>query len=150
MGTLTRGLLAGLAGTAALNAASYLDMAVRGRPASTTPRDSAGRLTGPVRLPLGSGQRLANRLEGLGALLGYAVGAGVGAGYAALPTGRLRGPASALALGAAAMLAANVPMTALGITDPRRWSAADWLADAVPHLAYGAVAAAALDRMRPI
>jgi len=32
-------------------------------------------------------------------------------------------------------------MTALGLTDPREWSASDWASDVVPHLAYGAVAA---------
>jgi len=32
-------------------------------------------------------------------------------------------------------------MAALGVTDPRRWDAADWLSDLVPHLAYGFAAA---------
>ena len=27
----------------------------------------------------------------------------------------------------------------LGVTDPRTWAAADWISDAVPHLAYGVV-----------
>jgi hypothetical protein len=35
-------------------------------------------------------------------------------------------------------------MTRMGITDPRHWSTADWLADAVPHLAYGVVTHATL------
>lgn len=33
------GLAAGAAGTTALNAVTYLDMALRGRPASTTPEE---------------------------------------------------------------------------------------------------------------
>jgi hypothetical protein len=37
------------------------------------------------------------------------------------------------------MAAANGPMVVLGITDPRTWSAADWISDVLPHLAYGAV-----------
>jgi hypothetical protein len=37
MNTLARGLLAGAAGTLALNVTTYLDMAVRGRPASQAP-----------------------------------------------------------------------------------------------------------------
>jgi hypothetical protein len=35
-GSLAPGLLAGAAGTTGLHAATYLDMAVRGRPASTS------------------------------------------------------------------------------------------------------------------
>ncbi len=35
-------------------------------------------------------------------------------------------------------------MAALGISDPRTWSAQDWAADVVPHLAYGLVTAATL------
>jgi hypothetical protein len=35
-------------------------------------------------------------------------------------------------------------MVVLGITDPRTWSTADWIADLVPHLAYGLVTYAAL------
>ena len=45
---------------------------------------------------------------------------------------------------AVAMLAGNAPMTALRLTDPRQWSAADWASDVVPHVAYGAVAAGVL------
>ena len=38
-------------------------------------------------------------------------------------------------------------MTALGVDDPRSWSASSWLSDLVPHLAYGAVAAAIFERL---
>jgi hypothetical protein len=53
-------------------------------------------------------------------------------------------PVLSLLVGAGAMAAANLPMTGLGITDPRQWSAKSWLSDAVPHLAYGAVTGALL------
>jgi hypothetical protein len=43
------------------------------------------------------------------------------------------------------MAAANGPMVALGITDPRTWSATDWISDIVPHLAYGAVVKTTMD-----
>ena len=43
------------------------------------------------------------------------------------------------------LVAANGPMTALGITDPRTWSATDWVSDLVPHLAYAAVVTTTLD-----
>jgi uncharacterized membrane protein len=35
------------------------------------------------------------------------------------------------------MAATDIPAAALGVTDPRTWSPADWVADAVPHLGYG-------------
>jgi len=46
-------------------------------------------------------------------------------------------------------VAANVgttgPMVALGITDPRTWSADSWISDIVPHLAYGLATAAVFE-----
>ena len=33
----------------------------------------------------------------------------------------------------------------LGVTDPRTWSAADWVSDVVPHLAYAWVVQATMD-----
>jgi hypothetical protein len=40
-------------------------------------------------------------------------------------------------------------MTVLGVTDPRTWSAVDWISDLVPHLAYGAVMTRTLDALGP-
>ncbi len=40
-------------------------------------------------------------------------------------------------------------MTLLGVTDPRTSPATSWVADVVPHLAYGAVTAAVLARLDP-
>ncbi|TGZ15519.1 hypothetical protein DV517_04920 [Streptomyces sp. S816] len=82
-----------------------------------------------------------NRLSGLGALTGIAVGVGTGAAVALLhragvrPPGRLGGPVT----GALAMVLTDIPIAGLGISDPRTWSLADWTADALPHLAYGLV-----------
>jgi hypothetical protein len=45
------------------------------------------------------------------------------------------------------MAGSNVPMTALGVTDPRSWGAAGWISDVVPHLAYGLVTAAVAKRL---
>jgi hypothetical protein len=42
------------------------------------------------------------------------------------------------------MLAGNGAMSGLGVSDPRTWSAQDWAADLLPHLAYGVVASAML------
>jgi hypothetical protein len=35
------------------------------------------------------------------------------------------------------MAAANGPMVAQGLTDPRTWGVAGWVSDVVPHVAYG-------------
>jgi hypothetical protein len=150
MRTITRGVVAGAAATTALNAVTYIDMAVRGRPPSSTPEQSVQKLADATHIGLGEGQQAENRKAGLGPLLGYATGVGVAVAYAFLARGRrLPGPVSAVALTAMAMVGANAPMTVTGITDPRRWSAADWASDVVPHLAYGVAAAAVYDRTAP-
>jgi hypothetical protein len=142
-----RGMLAGAAGTTALNAATYLDMAVRGRPASSTPERSVEVLAARagVEVP-GAGETRQSRLTGLGAVLGAATGVGVGAAFGLLRWAgvRLPAPVDALLVGATAMAASDVSMTRLGVTDPRDWDATAWLSDALPHLAYGAVTVAAL------
>ncbi|MGI8612813.1 MAG: hypothetical protein ACR2KL_02520 [Nocardioidaceae bacterium] len=144
---LIRGAAAGAAGTTALNAVSYLDMALRGRGTSSTPEDTVEKLAHSVGVEIpGDDDTRSNRLQGLGPLLGIVTGVGVGAlagaarGLGIAPSG----PSGAVLTGGAAMVGANLPMAALGISDPRTWSAADWLADAVPHVAYGVVTYATL------
>jgi hypothetical protein len=144
---LVNGAAAGAAGTAALDAVTYLDMAVRGRGSSSTPQQMVEKTADDVGVDVpGEGDRRQHRVEGLGSLSGIATGVGVGALLGALRRLGLRpGPvAGSLLACAVAMVGANAPMARMGITDPRRWSAADWLADAVPHLAYGAVTHATL------
>lgn len=148
--TLSRGLIAGAAGTIALDTVSYLDMVVRGRPASTTPQRTVQRLADLLGLDLGEDEPAANRSAGLGALLGYATGLGVTLVYAATTRRPPPWPRAAVRLGAMAMLGTNSPMTLLGITDPRRWSATDWISDILPHLGYGAVAAAVDNELRSV
>lgn len=156
-----RGAAAGAAGTTALNAVTYLDMAVRGRPASDAPEQVVRRLTGRAGVDLPGGRReRSNRLAGLGPLAGIVTGIGVGALAGALRTAGVRLPAAVGGplLGAAAMAASDVPLAALGVSDPRTWSAADWVSDAVPHLVYGvtthatlrAAAAAEESRVAPV
>jgi hypothetical protein len=146
-GSLARGVLAGAAGTAALNAVTHLDSALRGRPASTVPARTVDAVAGALGRPVpGSGSELESRRTALGALAGTASGLAVAVlASAARSAGvRLPGAVGVLATGAASMAAADVPVAALGVEDPRRWSAADWAADAVPHLAYGAAVHAVL------
>ncbi|HEV7898050.1 MAG TPA: hypothetical protein VGP31_09435 [Planosporangium sp.] len=148
MRSLSRGLIAGAAGTVALDVATYLDMALRGRPPSTTPQRTVRRLAETLGVDLGEGERADNRSAGIGALFGYAVGLGVAVAYVLAARRPRPLPQAAGALMTMAMLGSNLPMTVLGITDPRRWSAADWTADVLPHLAYGTVAAAVDNELR--
>jgi hypothetical protein len=148
---LLRGALAGAAGTTALNAATYVDMALRGRPTSTTPEDTVERAQDLTGVSLaGDSETAGNRRSGLGALLGIAAGLATGAAYGALRPRLARVPLPLL--GAAAGVLANVastgPMAALGVTDPRSWPASSWVSDLLPHLAYGAVTALAFEEMR--
>ena len=98
-----------------------------------------------VGLPLGAGGVRSNRLEGLGAVAGLATGVAVGACFAAVDEAldralsELPGLVTGLLVGGAALVGANVPMIALGVTDPRTWTRADWASDLIPHVAYGLV-----------
>jgi len=140
-GSFARGGLAGAAGTAALNVVTYLDMALRGRPAGTVPARTVDALADALGRPVpGSGTERDSRRTALGALAGAASGLTVGVlASAARSAGlRLPGPIGAVATGAVSLAATDLPVAALGVSDPRSWSAADWTADVVPHLAYGA------------
>jgi hypothetical protein len=145
-----RGAAAGAAGTTALNAVTYLDMAVRGRPASSTPEQTVEELSDRSGLPIpGDRDERKNRVGGLGPLSGLVAGVGTGVVVGVLRALGVRLPPAltAVGAGAAAMLAGNGPMTALGVSDPRTWSPSDWVADAVPHLAYGLVTALVLEEL---
>jgi hypothetical protein len=141
-----RGALAGAAGTTALNAATYLDMTLRGRPASESTTELVERVAdrASVSIP-GDKDERGNRVQGLGPLAGIAVGVTVGAVaglvYRALARRGRAVPAvvEVPLLGAAAMALSDVPLKLLGISDPATWSATDWASDVVPHLLYGAV-----------
>ena len=139
------GLAAGAAGTTALNAVTYLDMAVRGRSTSSAPEDVAETLAAKAGVDIpGQEDIRSNRLAGLGPLTGIVAGLGVGSVLGAATALGFRPSilvGGALA-GAAAMTATDVPMTLLGISDPPTWVLQDWIADAVPHLVYGLVTAA--------
>jgi hypothetical protein len=144
---VTVGALAGAAGSTALNAATWVDMAVRARPASSTPEQAAERLAekAGVEVPGDDDQRQ-NRLSGLGALLGTGAGVGVGTllGLARGTGWRPGAVVGTVVAGGLAMAASDGTMTALGLTDPRQWDAKTWATDLVPHLVYGAVTTLAL------
>ena len=147
-GWALRGAAAGAAGTTALNAVTYLDMVVRGRGASSTPEQTVEALAekAHVQIP-GDDEKRSNRMQGLGPITGLAAGVGVGvvvglvraAGYRSQPL------VGTLLATLGVLVATNGPMTVLGITDPRTWSATDWASDVVPHLAYSAVVKTTMD-----
>ncbi|MGC1212682.1 MAG: hypothetical protein WA890_15600 [Micromonospora sp.] len=144
------GAIAGAVGSATLNVVSYLDMVVRARPASSTPEETARRLAGVAHVDLGPEDQAANRRSGLGPLLGYGIGVAAGAAFGLLAARRrIPLPAAAGLLGAGVMATTDGSMTVLGVTDPRTWGRSGWLADIVPHLAYGMAAAATWNRLRP-
>ncbi|MDL2334511.1 MAG: hypothetical protein QFC55_00590 [Chloroflexota bacterium] len=169
------GAIAGAAGVVALNAASYLDMLVRGRPASDMPARVAGALANEMGLPLvgesddDEDERAANgveandddtddlaedgpanRREAMGALLGIANGIGIGIVYGIVRLILPRPPAwlAGAALGAAAMAASDYPATRLGLTEPRDWTATDWASDVLPHMVFGIVTAITFEAAR--
>ncbi len=148
---LLMGLAAGAVGTVALNIVTYLDMAVRARPASGMPAETVEVLTKKAGIdlaPNGKDQDVAeNRKSGIGALLGYATGLGVGLVYGAVRPhlGDVPKAVAGVGLGLAAMAGSDVPATALGITDPTSWTSKDWASDIIPHLVYGLTAATAYD-----
>ena len=142
------GLIAGAAGTTALNVVTYADMVLRGRPASETPAKLAGILAGKAGADLSggdhgkSGKEVAqSRQEGLGSLLGYVTGTGVGS-LLAPALDKMPRPLLGITLGLAAMAASDLPIAAFGVSDPKEWSATDWVSDLIPHLVYGFVTAA--------
>ncbi len=139
---LISGLASGAAGSAALNIATYLDIAARGRPPSGVPAKDVEALADRTGVELGAPEAKAqHRRSALGALMGYASGLSVAVGYA-LVRSRVRKlplPLAAVVVGGAAMAGTDVTSTALGTTNPAKWSAKSWAADVLPHLAYGAV-----------
>ena len=150
--TVLRGIAAGAVGTTALDAATYADMAMRGRPSSSIPAQSVEKLAGQtgVEIP-GEGETRENRVGGIGALLG--IGTGISAGVAASFLGpvvrRVPLPVAGVLIGGMAMAGSDVPLVQMGLTDPSSWSTSDWLSDALPHLAYGVAAVWTLRALAP-
>ncbi|MBB4689105.1 hypothetical protein [Amycolatopsis jiangsuensis] len=136
---VARGVTAGAAGTTALNAASGLDSVVRARPASTVPEQLVERVAKDA-IP-GRGKVRKNRVAALGPLAGIGNGVGIGGLAGGLRAVGLRLPAGlgGPVLGLAAMVATDGPVALTKVSRPAEWSTDDWLADIVPHLAYGVV-----------
>ncbi len=149
------GAVAGAAGMTALNAVTYGDMLVRGRPPSSAPSEAAARLAQKAGVDLSAegeasdGPTAQSRQSGLGALLGFLPGLGCGLAYGILRPhlGSVSTLRAGAVLGLAATVASDGPMVALGVTDPREWDLDSWLSDLGPHLVYGLATAAAFDTL---
>jgi hypothetical protein len=152
---LLLGSAAGAVGTVALNAVTYGDMIVRGRPASSVPSQVAGQLVEKAGIDLSAeneeqdGPTAQNRQSGLGALQGFGVGLGIGTVYGLVrpSLGDVSKIRAGIVLCMAAMVASDGPAVALGVTDPRQWNLNSWLSDIVPHLAYGLATALSYDAL---
>jgi len=142
VGRIAGGLAAGCAGIVALEIAGYADQYVRGRASSDSPTRLGEALAARAGMHLGEGETATNRASALGPLAGYADGLLLGVTWALLSAHPLRSlPRGAALLTAGAWAGSNLPLVALGVTDPRTWTASEWRSDLVPHAAYGATTA---------
>jgi hypothetical protein len=131
---LGKGLLAGVAGTAAMTISSTLEMNVRGRTPSSAPADAAAKVLGIAGFAdEGAEQRF-------GTLVHWGYGTGWGAvrallGLAGLP------PAAATAAHLAAVWGSEaVMLPSLGVAEPFwTWGAAEVAIDLGHHVVYATV-----------
>jgi hypothetical protein len=149
------GVIAGATGTVALDVATYLDMAIRGRSASSAPSQLIDATAKSMHVPLspqGVGaqdQQAQNRESGLGALLGYIYGLGVGCIYGLIRSRLQKNsiPLAAVGVGLAAMAASDVPLFVARISNPKSWGLSGWASDLIPHLVYGLVTVATYESL---
>lgn len=146
------GTAAGAVGTTALNITTWGDMALRGRPASRIPAEMAGTLARDAGIDLTMGlddspAKLEHRKTGLGMLMGYLTGLGIGTIYGIIRPhlGNISKPVEGAIIGAAAMAASDAPSILLGLTKPSNWGFSGWLEDIIPHYLYGLFTAIAYD-----
>ncbi|MDQ6944139.1 MAG: hypothetical protein M3169_16700 [Candidatus Eremiobacteraeota bacterium] len=145
------GAIAGAAATSALNIATYTDIAVRGRGESDVPSTMVKNFAEAAGMGAlaSDDETTQHRRGGIGALMGYADGLGVGVIFGALRPA-LRGVPvllTAVVAGAASMAVSDVAIAKSGASDPSTWGAADWAADAIPHLVYGLALALSFDAL---
>ena len=142
------GVIAGAAGNLTLEIVTYGDMLLRGRSASGVPAKMAGIMADHFGIEAlssaATGNQADNRRSAVGALLGYALGVGLGGAYGLVRPGlgRMSTPLAGVAVGVAAMTAADASYAVTGASDPKTWTAADWISDLVPHIIYGLVTVA--------
>jgi hypothetical protein len=142
------GAVAGATGNLALEIVTYGDMLLRGRAASGVPAKVAGILADKFSIETlssaATSNQADNRRSAAGALLGYALGVGLGGAYGLVRPGlgRISTPLAGVAVGVAAMTAADASYAVTGASDPKTWTVTDWISDLVPHIIYGLVTVA--------
>src|SRR5947207_6011370 len=132
-----RGIIAGATGTVALDTATYMDMAIRGRSSSNASSKMIDTVAKQLHLLLSSqvsgskDQTVQNRESGLGALLGYVNGLGTGVIYGMLRSrfDEIPAPLAAALVGLTTMAASDIPMVALRVSNPKTWGISGWVAD---------------------
>ena len=142
------GAVAGATGNLTLEIVTYGDMLLRGRSASGVPAKIAGILADDFGIEAlssaATGTQADNRRSAAGALLGYALGIGLGGAYGLVRPGlgRMSTPLAGAAVGLAAMTAADASYAVTGASNPKTWTVTDWISDPVPHIIYGLVTVA--------
>ena len=142
------GAVAGDTGNLTLEIVSYGDMLLRGRSASGGPAKIAGILADDFGIEAlsraATGNQADNRRSAAGALLGYTLGVGLGGAYGLVRPilGRVSTPLAGVAVGLAAITAADASYAVTGASDPKTWTVTDWISDLVPHIIYGLVTVA--------
>lgn len=151
------GAIAGAVGTVVLNIATYVDMAVRGRSSSSAPSQMVATVADKVHVPLSSkgvgvhDETAQNRESGLGALLGYVNGLGMGVVYGILRSqvnDDVSLPLAGAIIGLVAMAASDIPLVSLGVSNPKQWGVSGWASDLIPHLLYGVATAMTYEALK--
>jgi hypothetical protein len=131
-----RGLVAGLAGTAAMTVSSTLEMRLRGRPPSAAPARVAAKLLDVKPRNLRSGR--------FPAIAHGVTGVGLGATRGLIDVAGLRGPAATLAFFAVAWSPDLVAVPAAGAAPPPwRWGVLETALSGLHHGVYAAAGDAA-------
>ena len=138
---LTRGMLAGLAGTVGMTAFQKLvEMPLTGRADSFAPADFAQKL-----LPLHPSTPAARRRLNL--VTHFALGAGLwGTAYGAAAIAGLRGQQAVNSVFGVVYTGDLLLNTALGLYRPRQWTARDWAIDLADKYVQAQATGAVFDR----
>lgn len=143
-GSILRGLLAGLAGTAAISASQQVELVLTGRTPSATPAEALCLMLGVETRTEAEEQRLANEAH-------WAYGTMWGLGHSA--TAQVFEPARTLLYFAAVWAAGAALLTSTGLAPPpTRWKASSLVSDLAHHAVYAAVGSLAyhaLERRSP-
>lgn len=134
-----KGLIAGLAGTAAMTLVSTIEMNVRGREGSTTPADAATKVLGIEMKDDDSRTTFSN-------LVHWAYGTTWGVARGLLAATGLRGMPASAAHFASVWGVALVMLPSLKVAPPpNEWGAEELAIDAFHHVVYALAAGAAYD-----